>query len=130
MTFLRTALIALLLFLPLHAQPAITASDAWIAEPVDGAASAYLTIHNPTMYDIYVVSATSNAAGKIELRDSGKTVKNLTVPAYGWLELKPDGPHLRLVDLKKMPQVGTTVDLTIETDGGVTMKVSGPVKKP
>ena len=43
------------------AQPAPTAADATVV--VSGTtASVYLTINNPTMYAIYVVSATSNAA--------------------------------------------------------------------
>ena len=126
---MRTALIATLLLLPVHAQPSLTASDAWFAAAADGAA-AYLTIENPTMYDIYVTSASSDAAARVELLEKGKVVKNLTVPAYSSLELKPDGPYLRLLDLKKPLEVGATVNLSIETDGGITVKVSGPVKKP
>jgi copper(I)-binding protein len=87
MTFLRTALVVLLLNLTTDAQPAVTASDAWVTESAaDGTAAAYLTISNPTMYDIYVVSATSDVAGQIELRQGEKTVKEITVPSFGFAE--------------------------------------------
>ena len=55
MTILRTAIVVLLLNLIAHAQPAVTASDAWIVNPPPMAPRRlYLTINNPTMYDIYV----------------------------------------------------------------------------
>ena len=124
-----TILVALLLNLIVHAQPAITASDAWITESAaDGTAAAYLSISNPTMYDIYVVEATSAAAGKIELRSRDKPAKELTVPAYGSLELTPAGPHLMLMDLKKALKAGDYVTLTLMTDGGVTIVTSAVVK--
>ena len=111
---MRTILIALLLNPIVHAQPAITASDAWITESAaDGTAAAYLSISNPTMYDIYVVEATSAAAGKIELRNGDKPAKELTVPAYGSLELTAGGPHLVLLDLKRVLKAGENVTLTL-----------------
>ena len=126
---MRTILVALLLNLIVHAQPAVTASDAWITESAaDGTAAAYLSISNPTMYDIYVVEATSAAAGKIELRSRDKPAKELTVPAYGSLELTPEGPHLLLMDVKKALKAGDYVTLTLMTDGGVTIVTSAVVK--
>ena len=111
------------------AQPAITASDAWITEPAaDGTAAAYLSISNPTMYDIYVVTATSDAAGKIELRDGDKPVKEITVPSYGFAEFKAGGPHLMLMDLKQALKAGENVTLTLLTDGGVTLVTTAVVK--
>ena len=126
---MRTILVVLLLNLIVHAQPAITAADAWAVESAaDGTAVAYLSISNPTMYDIYVVEATSAAAGKIELRSRDKPAKELTVPAYGSLELTPEGPHLLLMDVKKALKAGDYVTLTLMTDGGVTIVTSAVVK--
>ncbi|MDO8679319.1 MAG: copper chaperone PCu(A)C [Acidobacteriota bacterium] len=126
---MRTFLVALLLNLIVHAQPAITASDAWIAESgADGTAAAYLSISNPTMYDIYVVKATSEAAGKIELRDGDKSAKDITVPSYGSLELTAAGPHLMLMDVKQALKAGENVTLTLMTDGGVTIVTTAVVK--
>lgn len=129
MMFLRISLVVLLLNLIVHAQPAVTASEAWVTESaVDSTAAAYLSISNPTMYDIYVVEVTSDAAGKIELRDGGKPVKEITVPSYGSTELKAAGPHLLLMDLKKALKAGENVTLTLMTDGGVTIVTTALVK--
>ena len=78
MNILRTALFTLLLNVPILAQPAPTASDASVVT-ADATASVYLTVNNPTMYDIYVMSATSDAAGKVELLSGDKPVESLTV---------------------------------------------------
>ena len=122
----------LLLFLSLlFAQPSITASEAWVSEAAaGGTAVAGLTLNNPTMYDIYVVTATSDAAGKIELRDGDKAVKHITVPAFGFAELTAAGPHVVLMDLKSALKTGEKVTLTLETDGGVVVTLLATVKKP
>ena len=120
----------LLLFLSLLcAQPTITAADAWVTETdVGGTAVAGVTLTNPTMYDIYVDAATSDAAGKIELRDGDKAVKVITVPAFGFAELTAAGPHLMLMDVKKALKAGENVTLTLTTDGGVTVVTTAVVK--
>lgn len=114
---------------------AVTASAAWIAEPAAGAgmAAAYLEVQNPTMYDVYVVSAAADAAAAVELREhapSGEStiVKELTVPAFGTIELKPGGPHLVLKELTRPLKKGDSVGLTLRTDGGVTLKVPAVIR--
>lgn len=129
MMFLRTSLFVLSLNLIGHTQPAVTASDAWIAEPAAGApAAAYVTITNPTMYDIYLVKVTSDVAGTIEFREGGKTLKEITVPSFGFAELTAAGPHLLLMDLKKVLKAGENITLTILTDGGITLVTTAVVK--
>jgi len=118
-------------------QASVTASGGWIAEPPPDATatSGYVAIENPTMYDVYVVSVTSDAAGRLEFREAvpgdnqSKTVKVLTVPAYGTVDLAPNGVHLLLLDLKRPLKAGDTVSLTLTTDAGVTMKVAAVVRK-
>lgn len=129
MTILRTSLVVLLLNLIVHAQPTITAADAWVTEAAaGGTAVAGMTLTNPTMYDIYVDEVKSDAAGKIELREGDKTVKVITVPAFGFAELKASGPHLMLMDVKKALKAGETVTLTLSTDGGVSVVTTAVVK--
>lgn len=113
----------------------VTASAAWIAEPAAGAttASAYLEIDNPTMYDVYVVSATSDAAGSVAFGEAvsateSKATREMTVPAFGAIALKPDGLHLVLKDLTRPLKKGDSVTLTLKTDGGVTLKVDATVR--
>jgi copper(I)-binding protein len=127
MTFLRTALVVLLLNLPIHAQPNPTASDAW-AQVSGSAVAVYATVNNPSMYDIYLVSGKSDAAAKIELLDGDKPVTSITVPAYGSAELKPGAMFVRLSELKGELKAGDEVKLTLETDGGVAIAIAAILK--
>jgi copper(I)-binding protein len=127
MTILRTAVVVMLLNLPASAQTAPTASDATVV--ASGAtANVYLVVNNPTMYDVYVMSATSDAAGKVELYAADKAVENLTVAAYGSLELKAGGMFLRLSDLKRELKAGESVTVTLTTDGGAAIAATATVK--
>lgn len=128
MTFLRTIAIALLLNLPVHAQPNPTASDAWAARLSNGALAVYVTVNNPSMYDVYLVSGSSDAAGKIELISGDKAASSITVPAYESVEMKPGGHFIRLSDLKAMPKTGDEVKLTLLTDGGIAVAIAAVVK--
>src|SRR5688500_16650132 len=126
MTFLRTVLAIGLLNLPLHAQPNPTASDAW-AQAGGGAVSVYATVNNPSMYDLYIVSAKSDAAAKIELLNGEKPVTSITVPAYGSAELKPGAMFVRLSELKGEPKADDEVKVTLETDGGASIEIAAVV---
>jgi len=112
-------------------QPALSASGAWVTESAaDGTAAAYVVLDNPTMYDVYVVSATSDAAGKVELRDGDKPATVITVASFGSATLAADGAFLQLSELKRPLKAGDTLTLTIETDGGVTLVTTAVVKAP
>jgi len=116
----------------LAAQAAVSASDAVVILPAAGATSAVVSasIQNPTMYDIYVVSGSADVAGKVELREGGKAVKELTVASFGSLELKAGDAQVLLTELKRELKEGETIDVTLKTDGGVSLKLSAVVKKP
>lgn len=111
-----------------------TAADA-SAAIVDGGVAIYATLNNPTMYDAYVQSGTS-AAGKIELRDGGpstalgasKTISNITIPSFGYVELKAGGPFVLVKDLKGQPKAGDSVTVKLETDGGAVITVTAIIR--
>ena len=116
----------------------IAASEAWVKLPASGEtqAKAFANIENPTMYDIYITSATADVAGKVELRDAGqsgearlKPLEFITVPAYGSASMGPNGAHLALLDLKRPLNAGDTVTFILKTDGGATLPVTATVKK-
>ncbi len=110
-----------------HAQANLSVSDA-TAEVTGDGAIVYATVNNPTMYDVYLVSGKSDAAAKVELLDGEKVVASLTVPAYGSLELKANGPRVRLSGVKGQLKAGDELKLTLETDGGVAMAIAAVVK--
>ena len=127
MTFLRTALIVLLLFLPLHAQGKDPSASDSSAAIVSGGVAIYATLSNPTMYDAYVQSGISDA-GKVELRDGDKPAANITIPSFGSVELKAGGPYVLLTELKGQPKAGDTIKVTLQTDGGVAIAIAAIVK--
>ncbi len=127
MTFLRTALVALLLFVPLHAQGKDPSASDATAAIVPGGVAIYVTLNNPSMYDAYVQSGKSDA-GKVELRDKDKPTGNITIPAFGSVELKAGGPFVLVTDLKSAPKAGDAIKVTLETDGGAAIAVAAVVK--
>ena len=108
-----------------------SATGGWVERPSPGSsfARAYVTIRNPTTYDVEVQGASSDAAASIELRQAGQdaALTHATVPAYGVLEMEPDGVYLLLKDLKA--PLAETVRLTIATDAGPALVVNAAVKR-
>lgn len=127
MTFLRTALVFSLLFLPLHAQGKDPSASNTSAAIVPDGVAIYATLTNPTMYDAYVQSGKSEA-GKVELRDGQKATSNITIPSFGDVELKAGGPFVLITELKGQPKVGDTITLTLNTDGGAAIAVAAVIK--
>jgi copper(I)-binding protein len=113
---------------------AVTSADAWVKLPEPGAkgAEAYTTVNNPGMYAIYLVSGTSDVAGKLEFRDAGKgnaVQEDVTVPAYGAAYMDAKGINIYLSDLKKELKEGDTVHMTLKTELGIPIEVDAKVKK-
>jgi copper(I)-binding protein len=135
MTLLRTALIVLSLILTSHAQgkdPSVSDASAAI---VTGGVAVYATISNPSMYDVYVQSGTSEA-GKVELREddastplgAGQPTGTITIPSFGSVDLKAGGPFVLVSNLKAQPKVGDTLNLKLMTDGGVAIAIAAVIK--
>jgi periplasmic copper chaperone A len=116
----------------------VTASGSWVKLPSarQSQAMAFVAIENPTMYGIYVTSASSDAAGKVELRDGSqagdarlKPVEFISVAAYETVDMGPNGPHLMLLDLKRPLKEGDRVSLALTTDNAGTIEVSAIVRQ-
>jgi periplasmic copper chaperone A len=117
----------------------VAAAESWVKLPAPGEtqAMAFVAIQNPTMYGIYVISATADVAGRVELRDAGqsgdarlKPVEFISVPAYDRVDMGPDGPHLMLLSLKQPLKEGDKVALTLSTDNAGVLEVTAIVRKP
>jgi periplasmic copper chaperone A len=130
------ALVAALGTAAMAGQKPVTASKGWVLAPAAGAstAQAFVVVENPTMYDVYVVSASSDVSDEVQLREASPTaapqlVKEATAPAYSSLEMKPDGVHLSLNNLKRPLKIGETVTITLTTDSNAVLQVSATVKE-
>ena len=102
------------------------ASDVSAAIVPNGVA-VYATLSNPTMYDAYVQSGSSDA-GKVELRDGDKATDNITIPSFGSVDLKAGGPFVLVTELKSPPKAGDTINLKLMTDGGVAIAIAATIK--
>lgn len=130
---------AFLLPLGALAQSTVTVSGVWVRETVPGrnVTAAYATVENPGTADLQIVGASAEVAGRVEMHEMMRSgdmmkmspVKAITVPAKGKVELKPGGLHIMLFDLKRPLKEGETVELTLTTDKGATVKAQAPVKK-
>lgn len=112
----------------------IAATDAWVELPVGGStgAIAVATIDNPGMYAFYVVSGTSDVAGKIEFRDASKgnkLLEQITCEPGDATYLDPKGVHIYLSGLKKELKEGETVTMTLKTELGLPIAIDAIVKK-
>ena len=143
MTMSKVAAVSVLFALVIPAASAVaqaptpSAVSAWIATPAAGAtsATAYVEVNNPTMYDIYVVSATApGTAAKVELRAAAAAgaepavVSEFSVPSYGSTSAAAGSPHLRLLELARPLKAGDAVALTLTTNDGTVLKVSAQVR--
>ena len=127
MTFLRTALVFTVLNLTVFAQGKTPDASDVSAAIVPGGVAVYAMLTNPTMYDAYVQSGTSDA-GKVELREGDKTTSNITIPSYGSVELKAGGPFVLVSELKDQPKAGDTINLKLMTDGGIAIAIVAVVR--
>lgn len=108
------------------------------ATPPNAPTSAVFTqIMNKGEQDRFIVSASTSAAGKVELHDvikEGDVMKmrqitRIKVPATGKVELKPGSLHIMLFDLKKPLVEGETIDVEITFANGDKHQFTAPIKK-
>lgn len=128
-------LAALLVASLVEQQKVVSASKAWIKAPAAGdtTAVAFVVVDNPTMYDVYLVSASTDVAGKVQFQKvvgtNTEVIEHLTAPAYDSIEFKPGGNQLLLLDLKRPLKPGEKVWITLATDGGTTIEAEAEVRE-
>jgi len=100
----------------------------WCIETKDTAnpVSVFMTIKNSGRPD-RLLRATTSIAGKTELRAAGdeKTVSSVGVATRGPTDLKRDGPHIQLSDVRKQlfPLDSFLMTLVFERAGKVEIEV-------
>ncbi|NOH71585.1 copper chaperone PCu(A)C [Vibrio pectenicida] len=108
------------------------------ATPPNAATSAVFSeIMNHSDKDRVIVSAKTEAAGKVELHDVIKEgdimkmrqVEQITIPAKSMIELKPGSLHIMLFNLKKPLTEGENIDVTLTFANGEKKVVTAPIKK-
>jgi copper(I)-binding protein len=120
---MRLLLLCLALVSPL-AFGQITIDAPWARATAPGAkiGAGYMTIRNSAGTADRLVAASSPAAERVEMHVTTqegdvsrmREVKSYTVPPQGAFELKPNGPHLMLVNLKAPLKEGAVVPLALK----------------
>ncbi len=137
---LQALALAGLLLTPLaHAKSDIMVHDAYArATPPSAVNSAvFTTLMNHSDKDRAIVSATTPAAGKVELHDvivdgdvmKMRQVQQITIPANGEAVLKPGSLHIMLFDLKNGLKEGEQIEMTLTFANGETQTFEAPIKK-
>jgi copper(I)-binding protein len=115
----------------------LAVTDAWVKASDTEMTGAFGMIRNDSPTDITVVSGSSPVAGMVELHevvmvDGAARMQpkqgGFVVKAGSTHELKPGSDHVMLMKLTEPLKSGTTVEVTLTTSTGTTVKFSAPVK--
>ncbi len=120
------------------AAKAVTMSDQWVKAADSGMTGVFGTLKNSGTQEMTVVSATSPAAGRMELHEvvsqagGGSTMQpkegGFAIPAGGTHVLAPGADHLMLMDLKAPLPVGGDVEITLTFKDGSTLPFTAQVR--
>lgn len=131
-------LVALLFLVSTSVFSQVEIIDAWSRATPPGAkvAAGYLTIRNQGAAPDRLVGASSPAAARVEthvMEMQGQIMrmreaKGYDVPAKGSFELKPGGPHLMLVDIKRPLKEGEKISIVLRFQNAGEIKVDFDVK--
>jgi copper(I)-binding protein len=119
---------------------AVGVTDAWVkAIPADEEmTAAFGVLTNESDEDVTLVSATTPAAGMVELHEvvmkDGEMVMQpkeggITVPANGTSTLEPGGDHIMLMDVTDPIEPGDVVELELEFSDGNTLTMQATAKE-
>lgn len=116
---------------------AVTVSDQWVKAADSGMTAVFGTLKNSGKDEVTVVSATSPAAGRMELHEvvgqPGSTTMRpkeggFVIPAGGTEVLAPGADHLMMMDLKAPLAVGSDVQVTLTFKDGSTLPFTAQVR--
>ena len=118
-------------------RPVVTARDAWLRAPLPSrdVAALFVTLENRGPEARAIVAASSPVAGKLEFHQiqaangmmTMTPLKVIDLPP-GTTELKPEGVHVMVFDLKEHPAEGATVAATLTLDNGQSVPIAAEVR--
>lgn len=113
-------------------QPTVRVTDGWVQAGLGNEARAYVTVANGTMYDVYLVGASSDAATTVELKQvaEGKAApaKDVAIPSFDRLQMSPETIFVSLAGLKRTLKTGESVTIVLTTDAGEQLSAAATVK--
>lgn len=123
---------------PATAGESVTITDAWVKTADEGMTAAFGEIVNTSSSDITLLSASTAAAGMMELHetvDDGTGTMSMqerdggfSIPAGSSLTLEPGGNHLMLMGLTAPILAGDEVSFTLAFSDGSEFAFTAPAK--
>lgn len=123
--------------------PPVRLASGFVAAVPPGSttSAAYVTLRNASAKAVRLTAAKTALAGNVVLMKTThaghdadglvgmQKVASFVIPAGGQLGMRPDGDHLMLMKLKRVPREGERVTVTLTLSTG-TLTVSLPVRRP
>lgn len=111
--------------LALAVQAQTTAAEPWVRSTVPQQKATGMFVQLTSAQGGRLVKASSPVAGVVEIHEMAmdgnvmrmRAIPGLDLPAGKKVELKPQGHHVMLMDLKKPVNAGDTVPVTLEIEG-------------
>ncbi|WED24907.1 copper chaperone PCu(A)C [Vibrio sp. JC009] len=105
--------------------------------PSAPASAVFMTLKNNASQDRAIISASTPAAGKVELHDhimDGDVMKmrqipEIVIPANGKTVLKPGSLHIMLFELQQTFTEGEEIEVTVNYKNGQSQTFTAPVVK-
>ena len=136
----QVAIAAFLLSTACAALAQTTATDPWVRGTVPQQKATGMFVQLTSAQGGRLVSASSPAAGVVEIHEMAmdgnvmrmRAVSAIELPAGKVVELKPQGYHVMLMALKQPLKEGETVAVTLEIEGKdgkrESLKINAPVR--
>jgi copper(I)-binding protein len=120
-----------------HAEVIADGAYARETAPTATTSAVFISLSNTESNDVALISASTSAAGKVELHDMIKEgdvmkmrqVEKIIIPANGKTELKPGGLHVMLFDLVAPLKEGQMIPVQLHFSNQQTLSVQAPIKK-
>ncbi|MFC8532319.1 copper chaperone PCu(A)C [Nocardia sp. NPDC057227] len=123
---------------PGRSADAVTVTDQWVKAADSGMSAGFGELRNTGGTPVTVVSATSPAAGRLELHEvvpdaDGAMVMRpkdggFAIPAGGALTLRPGGDHLMFMELGTPLRTGSTTEVVLTFADGSSTTFSAQVR--
>lgn len=133
------AALAASISLPVFAADTVSIEGAWTRATPPGAVNSatYAQLVNSGTEDRTIVSATTDAAEKVELHTviaednmmKMRQVPYINIPAGSMTELKPGGLHIMFLGINEQLKDGGQVTVEVEFANGDKMSFDSPIKK-
>ncbi len=120
-----------------HSATKVTQSWARATPPGATTSAVYMTINNHTDTNVKLIEVNSNVTDRTEIHNTTnkdgmmqmRQIDAVDIAKMATVELRPNGMHVMLFDLKAPLEEGSAVNVELVFDNGKSLEIEVPVKK-